>query len=335
MARGEQHVRLGSRLTPARVHGFRDDRGARRRARPPQPARLDLPRDRTRCRAGGRGRERRVSRTCRRPRLHSGGDLPRLDVRMDVVSDRRADRVRAPALPDGCATARPSLENRELGARGGTRGCDAPLHALSGTARRRHVEASRQPDRCRGGRSLPQRQPGGRDRERDAPLPDERGGDLRPLAVLALARRRAAADEVDGRSGCLPRPRSDRSRPCGDQGHGRCLLLGSGDSAPHRARDRDVQVPALRHRPAHQQDARLRSGDRAPRSCICRARAPRPSPVVVGRRRRQPRDRGFDARRGGAVPSRAAEYPALRRPALLSPPLRRTAHARSIRRPAA
>ena len=49
----------------------------------------------------------------------------------------------------------------------------------------------------------------------------------------------------------------------------------------------------------------------------------------------EPRDRGLDARGRGAVPPGAGAHPGARRPALLPPPLRRRAHARGVRRPAA
>ena len=58
------------------------------------------------------------------------------------------------------------------------------------------------------------------------------------------------------------------------------------------------------------------------------ARARRAGGVLVVRRRLEPRDRGLDARRRGAVPAAALARAAGRRPALLPAPLRRAAHAR-------
>ena len=67
------------------------------------------------------------------------------------------------------------------------------------------------------------------------------------------------------------------------------------------------------------------AADCDPRRGVRGPRAGGPGPVLVVRRRLEPRDRGVDPRRRRALPAAARARPALRRPALLPAPLRRAA----------
>ena len=84
-----------------------------------------------------------------------------------------------------------------------------------------------------------------------------------------------------------------------------------------------------------EQNARLRRAHGAARRCLRRACAPRSVAVVVIRRRRESRNRGLDVARRGTVSPAPFTRPALRRPPLLPPPLRRATHARGLRGTAA
>ena len=95
-----------------------------------------------------------------------------------------------------------------------------------------------------------------------------------------------------------------------------------------RHRRGDPAPPPLRHRRRHQPHAGLRRADGDARRDVPGARAADRADA----RHVEPRDRGLDARGGGAVPPGAGAHPGGRRPALLPPPLRRGAHARGVRR---
>ncbi len=120
---------------------------------------------------------------------------------------------------------------------------------------------------------------------------------------------------------------------------GRRHLLGGGAALDRtdsdRRRLRGAPLSALRHRPCGLADARLRGCHGPPRARVRRPRADGPGPLLVVRRRLEPRDRRLDPRRRSALPAGALARPALRRPALLPPPLRRAAHAGRLRGAAA
>ncbi len=110
-----------------------------------------------------------------------------------------------------------------------------------------------------------------RGRETGACIP-RLGRRAAPAAQMAARRRRRLL------LGAVPDPHG-RQRLLRDRlGHQRCRAHGH-RRASRRARRRDPQVPALRHRPLDQPDDLLHDRDRAPRRRVRRARRARDAPL--------------------------------------------------------